>query len=467
MALGKAVVNILANLKPLKRGLLAARVLVSRMVTSISRTSFNLLKSGLRKIMSLAKLAAIAILGVGIASVKVASDSVETENLFRQSFGKMADEADRWAKKYSKSLNLFEVDTKKALGTFFLMINGMGVAEDQAFKMAKGLTKLVNDLASFRNLGLEEAFLKIAAGITGESEPLKRLGIVVNETTIQMLAQKDATILARVAAEKATPKLERYGNTYLDVSKKTKTATIKLTEQEKIMLRYQDILNKTSKDQGDMARTLNDTSNVFKQIGAQIKRTADTIGQSFLPEVTKVGIALRDWFVKNQDQVREWAEVISAKVNEVIKLIKELFALAQGGEWQKLFDRIGDIFKNVLGGLVEFIKSITPKAVGIGKAIGEGFLASVKDTQLGRFLDVVGTAAKGVAKVVDVVVGEPARIFGERFNPESRDTARLNPNLRNRRNQLSPVTITTGDASTIISELQKLNRQVQRQNEDF
>jgi hypothetical protein len=471
MALGKAVVNILANLKPLKRGLLNAKVLVTKMVSSITRTSFNILKAGLRKIISLAKLAAVSILGIGIASAKVASDSVETENLFTQSFGDMADAADKWAKEYSKSLNLFEVDTKKALGTFFLMISGMGIATDKAFEMSKGLTELTGDLASFRNLSIDEAFTKISAGLTGESEPLKRLGIIVNEATIQLLAQKDANILARVSAEKTTVKMERYGNVMFDAGKKTKTATIVLNEQEKVMLRYQAILNKTQKDQGDMARTVNDTSNVFKQLLQQVKRSADTIGKTLLPEVTKIGIAMRDWLVGNQDQIKAWAIAIKDRVMETITVIKELFALAKGGEWEKVFDRLGDIFKNAIAGLGEFIKMVTPKVSALGKAMADGFWAAIEDTPLGKVLGVTGQVIKGVSKATDVLVGEPARIFGERFGPQRGDVAQLREGGRERldqarrRGEIPNTEIGQGDA--ILRELQRLNRQVEAQGRDF
>ena len=103
MALGKAIINIMANLSPLKKGLANAASLTKKMVGSISRGAFNVLKTGLRKIITLAKLASVALLGIGIASAKIAADSAEAINLFNESLGDSKDEARAWAEQYSES----------------------------------------------------------------------------------------------------------------------------------------------------------------------------------------------------------------------------------------------------------------------------------------------------------------------------------------------------------------------------
>jgi hypothetical protein len=473
MALGKAVVNILANLKPLKRGLLNAKALVSKMVSNISRTSFNILKTGLRKIISLAKLAAVAILGIGVASAKTASDAAETQNLYEVAFGKMKDSADDWVNDYVQKTNIWDKSVKKTLGTFFLMISGMGLAKDESFEMAKGLTALTTDLASLRNISLDEAFTKLSAGLVGESEPLKRLGIIVNESTIQLLAQKDANILARIATEKATPKMKLYGGVMVDMAKKSKTATIVLTEQEKVQLRYRDILNKTNRDQGDFVNTADETANVLKIIQEQTMRTAETIGTTFITEITTAGQKLRDWLIENQEQIKDWAIVIKDNVMAAIEVIRELFTLAKGGEWEKVFTRLGEIFKNVLKGIGEALKTILPKAKEIGLAMFEGFKEGLSGTTLGSFLDVAGTAARGVGKAVDVAVGAPARSLGraKAFEIASQGaTTSLTPGGQSRIEQArsSGVIDQQGNLNLqMLQELQKLNKQVQRQNEEF
>jgi hypothetical protein len=404
MALGKATVNIMANLKPLQRGLKNANAAIKSMVKRAGsamragfRASFKVITAGFRNIIRLAKLAAAAIIGIGIASVKIASDVQETENLFRISMGKMAASAQKWATSYSKSLNLFENDTRKALGTFQLMLTSMGIAEDEAFKMSKGLVKLTNDISSFRNLKPDEVFLKLAAGITGESEPLKRIGILVNETIIKQLALTDATIKTEQAIKKGTVSYKRYGNRVIRVQKSTSKVSKELTNIQKVMLRYKAIVNATTKDQGDMSRTLDELANVFRQVWAQIKKTGETIGNVLLPNVTKVSIALREWLKGSQGSFEKWAKVANDGVELVAKELMVLFNLAKTGDFKGLGARLAETLEKVAGVVRKLLVKFAPIAFDIGKSIGDGFWSSFKDTKVGKLLDVGNPVTLGKA----------------------------------------------------------------------
>jgi hypothetical protein len=442
MALGKATVNITANLKPLRKALMQARASVKSSIKKIGATikkikviaagvqkslrfvakfsGFNLVMTGLRKIAGLAKIAALAILGIGIASVKIASDVNETENLFRISMGNMAESADAWVKQYSNSLGLFTNDTKKALGTFQLMLTSMGIAEDKSFELSKGLTQLVNDISSFRNQRPEEVFLKLQAGITGESEPLKRLGILVNENTIKQLALTDATIQARLAVDKnaeslkeqikqlskvgKTAKSIRLSNLKDELKKTTDAAkkqTLVLTDAEKIMLRYKAIVNATRRDQGDMKRTMDETANVFRVVAAQIKVTANTIGKVLLPTVTRAGVAIRDFFINNQPMIKQWAEVALTAIQKVVKWLNITFRLATQGRFGEIFKEIGRLFAELLARLVELLAKIIPQIAKIGvvagKAFADGFMQEIKGSGIGRFIGGIGDVAANIA----------------------------------------------------------------------
>ena len=410
MALGKATVNILANLKPLQRGLATARVAVKKMVSVAGsalktgfKAGFRAVTSGLRRIANLAKMAAIAILGIGIASIKVASDVQETENLFKISMGNMAEAAGVWVKEYSRSLGLFESDTKKALGTFQLMLTSMGIAEDKAFDMSKGMTQLVNDISSFRNLRPDEVFNKLTGAITGETEGLKRIGILVNDNIIQRMALTDAAVQERLALEKTTPVMKKYGNLWVDVSKKTKKQTLALTDAEKVMLRYKTIINSTTRDQGDMQRTLDDTANVFRAVWSQVKVTANTIGQVFLPAVTKAGIAIRDFFINNQPMIQKWAKVVNDAVVSAVNVLQGFFDLAKSGDFEGLGKAIGEQLNKIGEGLKVFFAIFTPLAVEVGRQVGKGFWSSIKDTKLGKFLTTTGQITSALAQTTRAV----------------------------------------------------------------
>lgn len=447
MALGLAAINITANLKPLKKGLARANMLIRGMVKragSVMKSGFSLafraIKSGLRTIIRLAKIAAAALLGIGIASVKIASDVQETDNLFKISMGSMADEAQSFATEYSKSLGLFENDTRKALGTFQLMLTSMGLGEKAAFDMSKGLTKLVNDISSFRNQRPDEIFLKLQAGITGESEPLKRLGILVNETIVRHLAMEDATIKARMAI---------------------KGASKELTTAEKVFFRYKAIVNATKLDMGDMARTMDDTANVFRVIWAQVKVTADTIGKVLLPEVTKAGIAVRQFFINNQPMIKQWAEVALKAIQRVVKWLKITFRLASEGRFGEIFKEIGRLFGGLLvqlGGLLKkFIPVVARLGIMAGKAFAEGFMQEVGDTPLGKVLKAAGAVvseATEFAAGVGHSLGGIARPF---LVPEP---ARLSESVQSQVDQQRL-------QSEQLVELRKLNRNIEDQDRDF
>ena len=150
------------------------------------------------------------LMAIGAACTKLAIDAVESENLFEVSMGKLAGAAREWSVKLADSLGLNEYTVRKNVATFNTMLLSMGLTENKAFDMSKSMTQLAYDMASFYNLKPEVAFEKLRSGISGETEPLKALGILVNETTAKAYALKNG--IGGVSGE--------------------------LTEQEKVLARY-------------------------------------------------------------------------------------------------------------------------------------------------------------------------------------------------------------------------------------
>ena len=497
MSLGKAAINITGNLAPLKAKLLTAKSAISntfkiasrnvkiisgamgkkvaaafnRMQPSIKRATdriknlgkaikkvgplarqatslsfrgfgklFRLIRAGLSKIIKLAKIAAVAVAGIGIASVKIASDVQESENLFRIAMGGMADSADVWAKQYAKSLNLFDANIKKTLSTFQLMLTSMGLGTDQAFEMSKGLTKLTVDLASFRNLKIEDAFLKLQAGITGESEPLKRLGILVNETAVKTLAMEDATIKARMSV---------------------KGASKELTLLEKVMFRYKVIQKATTLDAGDFKRTLDSTSNVFKQIRAQIQKTGDTIGTVFEPEVNRIGQALREWFVDNQDQIREWANVMLRGLKRVGKWIGITFKLIKQGRIKEVFDEIGRLFGLLVVRLATLLGKLIPVIAKLGfqagQAFSDGLMKAQKGSKTGKILKVTGAVIGAPFQAVAAA----GRFAGDIVSPF------VTPRPARAKNIDRDIWSRAGSLEAVVLEVRKTNALIKAAQGDF
>lgn len=211
--------------------------------------------------------------------VSSAMEAEESENLFTVSLGENAAAARQWSQRLGESLGLNEYAIRKQVATFNTMFESMGLGNDAALKMSEGLTQLSQDMASFYNLKPEEAFQKLQAGMTGETEPLKRLGILVNETTVKEYALRQGWI--------------KQGET--------------LSEVGKVYARYGSILSQTEKAQGDLARTQDSATNVQRSLRAEWEQTKIVLGDALLPAVTKVAKSMRDWLSENRGEVKRWA----------------------------------------------------------------------------------------------------------------------------------------------------------------
>ena len=229
-----------------------------------ANNSINSLKKSASKtqngVMSAFKKLKTGIVALGIGkvikdSIQLGMDAIESDNLFEVSMGNMADSVKEWSEEVGNALGLSATEMRKSVGTIYNMTTSMGLAEDNALKMSKGVTLLANDMASFYNLSTEEAFNKINAGLTGETEPLKRLGILVDENTIKQVAYQQG--IAETGSE--------------------------LTQQQKVLARYCAILQQTGNAQGDLARTLDSPSNMLRQLKSQVQQLGITFGSFFMP----------------------------------------------------------------------------------------------------------------------------------------------------------------------------------------
>lgn len=200
----------------------------------------------------------LPILAAGGALSKFAMEAVESENLFEVSMGKMADDARAWSETLRAELGLNAYEVRRNVGTLNVMLGSMGVAEEAAYGMAKSLTQLTYDLSSFYNLSTDEAFTKIQSGLSGEVEPLKRLGIVINETTVKAWALKQGWI--------------EQGQ--------------EMSETQKVIARYGTLLEQTSKAQGDLARTMDSPANMLRRLQSEVMQLATDIGMELLPVVS-------------------------------------------------------------------------------------------------------------------------------------------------------------------------------------
>lgn len=240
---------------------------IQRLITSTEQyngtvrratTSTNAWSSALKAI-SFAAIyrAAAKLLGIAIAK---SSQYTEDLNLFTVSMGKYAEEAYNYAQKVSDVMGIDPAEWMRNQGVFNTIITGFGVAGDKAAFMSKNLTQLGYDLASFYNIDFESAMQKVQSGISGELEPLRRLGYDLS--------------VARLEQERLN----------LGIDKSVSS----MTQAEKSQLRYYAMMTQVTQVQGDMARTLENPANMLRVLRAELEQAARAVGNIFIPILTKV-----------------------------------------------------------------------------------------------------------------------------------------------------------------------------------
>ena len=185
---------------------------------------------------------------------------IEDLNLFHASMGEYASEAKEYAEKVGEILGIDPGEFMRNQGTFNTIIKGFGVANEQANLMSKNLTQLGYDIASFYNISFENSMQKLQSGISGELEPLRRLGYDLSVARLQ----EDALALG--------------------IKKKVS----QMTQAEKSQLRYYEIMTQVTTAQGDMARTMNAPANQIRIFKAQLTQCARALGDIFIPAMNAI-----------------------------------------------------------------------------------------------------------------------------------------------------------------------------------
>lgn len=231
-------------------------------INEVTNVTNNYNKSCANLISTLGKLVAGgAIVKFSKQCIEAASNLQEVANVVDVTFGKNANKINDWAKNQAASFGLSETAAKRYAGTYGTMAKQFGMTTDQAATMAIELTKLTGDVASFYNLEDKVAGTKLKAIFTGETEGLKELGVVMTETQLNAYAMTKG-----------------WGKT-----------TKEMTEQEKVLLRYQYTMEKLGHAQGDFARTSDGYANSTRTLKLELENLKVEIGKELIP-VASMGI---------------------------------------------------------------------------------------------------------------------------------------------------------------------------------
>lgn len=194
------------------------------------------------------------------SAIQKSNDYIENVNLFTVSMGQYSDEAREYADIVSEAMGIDTGEWMRNQGIFMTLATGFGVAGDRAYTMSKNLTQLGYDLSSFFNISYEDAMEKLQSGLSGELEPLRRIGYDLSQ------AKLEATALE------------------LGIDK----AVSSMTQAEKAQLRYYAIMTQVTVAHGDMARTLDAPANQLKVLKAQVNMAAREIGNIFIPALNAI-----------------------------------------------------------------------------------------------------------------------------------------------------------------------------------
>jgi len=352
--------------------------------------------------------------------VKQSNAYVENLNLFTVSMGASAKSAQEFIDTFSNGLGLDPSMTMRYMGMFNTLIEGFGIANTQAAMMSKNLTQLSYDMSSFLNIPVEDAMQKIKSGIAGEIEPLRSVGIAVDQATLQELAYKNG------------------------LDQKVES----MTRAQKTELAYIQIMERTSKMQGDLSRTLITPANALRILQQQFTLLSRAVGNMFIPAImaiipyvtatvqilTQLAQSIANFFgfsiptidyssldgvSSGMGDIEDSAEGAAKKTKGMLASIDEINLIESksgsgsgsdgmtgGGLGLELpnYDaleglssktkEIADKIKNTISSVIEIFEKFKPILIGIGAGIAAAFIA----TKIGAFTKILSTGLTGVQK---------------------------------------------------------------------
>ena len=196
--------------------------------------------------------AGYALVQFGKDAIMAASDFEEVQNKVNQVFGPRGrDELNTWAESANTAFGLSKTAALDAASTFGIFGKSAGLTGESLLTFSTDLSQLAGDLASFNNTTVDEALQALGAGLRGESEPLRRFGVLLDDATLKARAMEMGIY-------------DGIGS---------------LTQQQRVLAAQAEILAQTTVQQGDFARTADGLANTMRVLSASVENAKTEIGQ--------------------------------------------------------------------------------------------------------------------------------------------------------------------------------------------
>ena len=240
--------------------------------------------------------AAGKVIEFGKAAVDAASNLNESISKTGVVFGGAAADVEAWSKSSATSMGLSQQAALEAAGTYGNLAVALGLPQAQAADMSKSLVGLAGDLASFNNVPVDQALDALKSGLTGETEPLKKFGVNINEATLK------AQAMAMGLSDGKGP---------LDAAAKAQAS-------------YALIMKQTGTAQGDFARTSDGLANQQRIAAAQTENMKASLGQALLPVIQQVVGILNQYLIP---ALKILADFLAANSSWLVPLVGAIGAI--------------------------------------------------------------------------------------------------------------------------------------------
>lgn len=342
-----------------------------------------------------------ALLDIGKDAIQAASDLAEVQNVVDVTFGSSgASKIEAWAKRAGSQFGLTETQAKRFTSTLGAMMKSSGMAGDEIVDMSTDLAGLAADMASFYNLDFDTAFQKIRSGISGETEPLKQLGINMSVANLEAFALQQG--------------LSKTFNS--------------MSQGEQTMLRYQYLMQATADAQGDFARTSDGYANGMRSLETELETLKTNLGTNILPVIEWAVGEINGLF--GSEETAEWSrrrtvlddiadidartQTAIEKINSTQKYVEELTkSLEEIGQKKSTLEEATGNVTTAVDGVSKLATELSKVKIADGAKEAFESTLSILYNNVDLLSQVKGEDAKGVKDWLDGVATEASKLSPE------------------------------------------------------